>query len=596
MSYFLSFCKSHRGLVFTQFQMLRAQGQLCDVSLVVDGHEFPAHKSLLACSSDYFRAMFKEYTKESKAAVVHLNVISVTGLENILDFIYTSWLSLSMYSLEDTLEAACYLQVMDAILLCSKFLINNCDLENCCFAANIATKFYLLDAIESTEKYIINNLWILLQEDREEMELLELNMKSMMTLVKSDDIPKVHEKSLLNLILKWLQYDRTRLLNAKVLFENVRFGLLPLDTLRQLYTQSEVPLTASIKNLIIKALNYHSYPTKQPILQEKYSTLRNQKEWIVLVGGDANGELVENVLGFDVYNHKWRMVTNLKQKVQLHCICVIGNFLYVLGGETPENISEHTKEIALCVTNVVYRYDPRFDQWIQVASMLEKRAQFSCCVVDNYIYSMGGRGIEQAILSSVEVYDVSRNTWTKSKDLPCKVHGQASTVHKNVIYISGGKFTGQVNSSKDVYSFNKLEGQWKKQAPMTIARFGHQMATVNDDIFTFLGIYEPFSDIEKYDPLHNQWTRLRPMSFDRFCYGLVVVEQTVLMLGGKKWQDAQEVATQNIVGYDAENDCWEEICSLAFPFSGLRCAVLKMSDANQPEEREYTSCPQIKLR
>ncbi|XP_068126117.1 kelch-like protein 34 [Hyperolius riggenbachi] len=594
MSYFLAFCKSHRGLVFTQYQMLRAHGHLCDVSLVVDGHEFPAHKSLLACSSDYFRAMFKEYTRESKASVIHLKAISATGLQTILDFIYTSWLSLSMSTLEDTLEAASYLQVIDAMPLCSRFLINNCTLENCCFAANIALKYYLIDALEEAEKFIKNNLWELLKEDVEGTDLLELNVKTMINLIKSEDIPKVNEQYLLCFILKWLQYDRERLLHAKVLFENVRFGLLSLDTLRELYKQSEVPLTPSIKNLIIKAINYHSFPSKQPLLQDKYSTLRNQRGWIVLVGGTANGELVENVLGFDVYTHKWRMVTNLKVKVQHHCTCVIGNFLYVLGGEIPGSPKSDTSSTCFLATNMVYRFDPRFNQWIQVSPMLEKRAQFSCSVVDNHIFAIGGRGDEQTMHSSVEIYNISRDTWTRSKDMLCKIHGQASAVHNNIIYISGGKHDGQVNSSKDVYSFNKQNGQWNKQAPMTIARFGHQMATVKDGIFSFLGIYEPFSDIEIYDPMHNQWTRLRPMTFDRFCYGLVVVEQSVLLLGGKKWQDSQEVPTHNIVGYDTDNDCWEEICSLAFPFCDLKCEVLQLSNANELDDTEVKQCSPIK--
>ncbi|KAM9321515.1 kelch-like protein 34 [Gastrophryne carolinensis] len=594
MSYFLAFCKSHRGLVFNQYQFLRAHGHLCDVSLVVDGHEFPAHKSMLACASDYFRAMFKDYTQESKASVVYLKTVSATGLQNVLDFIYTSWLSLSMGTLEDTLEAASYLQVMDAIPLCSKFIIKNCDLENCCFAANIALKYYLENALEEAEKFILNNLWKLLQEELEGSELMELNVKSMITLIKTDGIPKVNEQYLLDLVLKWLQYDKTRLLHAKVLFENIRFGLLSLDALRELYKQSAVPLTPSIKNLVIKAINYHSMPSKQPLLQERFTTLRNQKGWIMLVGGTANGELVENVLGFDVYTHKWRMVTNLKMKVQHHCICVIGNFLYVLGGETPETLKSNSSSTCLMATNVVYRFDPRFYQWIQVRGMLEKRAQFSCCVLDNQIYAIGGRGDQQTPYSSVEIYDINRDTWTKSKDLSCKIYGQACAVHNNIIYISGGKTDRQVNSSKDVYSFNRMEGQWKKQSPMSIARFGHQMATVKNAVFTFLGIYEPFSDIEKYDPLHNQWTRLRPMTFDRFCYGLVVVEQTVLLLGGKKWQDSQEVATHNIVGYDAENDCWEEICSLAFPFCGLKCDVLQMSDTTETEDKHDTHYSQIK--
>ncbi|XP_053562353.1 kelch-like protein 34 [Bombina bombina] len=596
MSYFLAFCKSHRGMVFTQYQLLRAQRHLCDVSLVVDGHEFPAHKSLLACSSDYFRAMFREYTKESKASVIYLKVISAPGLQIILDFIYTSWLSLSINTLEDTLEAVSYLQVLDAIPLCNQFLINNCDLENCCFFANIAAKFYLLDALAKAEMFIINNLWILLQDDIEQTELLELNLKSLSNIIKSDDVPRLNEQCMLHLMLKWLQYDRNRLVHTKVLFENIRFGLLSLDSLRKLYTQTEVPLTASIKNMLIKAINYHSYPLKQPLLQEKSTTLRNQKGWILLIGGTANGTFVENVLGFDVYTHRWKSVTNLKQKVQSHCTCVIGNFLYVLGGETPEKSNHDTNNLSLSVTNRVYRYDPRFDQWMQVSEMLETRAQFCCCVVDNFIYAIGGRNSQQSISSSVEVYDVSRDTWVKSRELPFKMYGQAGSVHNNIIYISGGKTANQVNSSKDVYSFSHLNAQWKKQAPMTIARFGHQMATVKDSIFTFLGIYEPFSDIEEYDPLHNQWTRLRPLVFDRFCYGLVVVEQTVLLIGGKKWQDSQEVPTQNIVGYDSENDCWEEICSMAFPFSGLQCAILQLADSTENDNTEENIRSQTKMR
>ncbi|MEE6469262.1 hypothetical protein FKM82_008557 [Ascaphus truei] len=417
----------------------------------------------------------------------------------------------------------------------------------------------------------------------------------MVNLVGSDNVPRVKEQCMLDFVLKWLKYDRTRQVNAKILFENIRFGLLPLDTLRKLYTQSEVPLTASMKSLIIKAINYHSFPSKQPLLQDKYSTLRNQKGWIMLVGGTANGELVDEMLGFDVYNHKWQIVTRLHLKVQHHCICVIGNFLYVFGGETPETSKDDTKSISVFVTNIVHRYDPRFDQWMQVTGMLEKRAQFSCCIADDDVFAIGGRGDQLSPISSVEVYDINRDTWKKSKELPCKIYGHASAVHNNIIYISGGKTSGQVNSSKDVYSFNRLEGQWKKQAPMTIARFGHQMATVKDAIFTFLGMYEPFSDIEKYDPLHNQWTRLRPLIFDRFCYGLVVVEQTVLLLGGKKWQDSQEVPTQNIVGYDTENDCWEEICRLAFPFCGLQCAVLQLSDVEENEDRQSQFHQKIKL-
>ncbi|KAM9172868.1 kelch-like protein 34 [Pangshura tecta] len=584
MSYFLAYCKAHCSTVLSQYQMLRAEGLMCDILLKVKENEFPAHKSLLACSSDYFRAMFKSYTKESKASVIHLQVISPTGLQHVLDFIYTSWLPLSFENLEDTLEAASYLQVTEAIGLCSQYLVNNLTLENCCFSANIATKFYLPDALSVTEKYIISNLWKLL--DLHFMELLLLNFRSLMAVVESPDVPMVNESCLLNLVLIWLKHDKSRLIHRNNLLEHIRFGLIPVEDLRKVYTQSEVSLTTPIKCLIIKAINYHSLVFKQPILQDKYSTLRNQQTRIILLGGGTSNEgLVSDVMAFDVYNHKWRTLTQVQDRVQNHCMCVIGNYLYVLGGETAD-LQSDMKSTSLSVTNKVHRYDPRFNKWTQITEMLEKRCQFSCCILDNKIFAIGGRGETGSLHSSVEVYNISRDRWTKATELPCKMHGHASTVCKNTIYISGGKYTDQTNTSKDVFSLNSLEGQWRKQASMSIARFGHQMATIREAIFTFLGLYEPFSEIERYDPAPNQWTRLKPLVYDRFCYGLAVVEETALLIGGKKWQDSHEVPTQDVVGYDIDNDCWEEICKLPFPWYGLQCAVLQLSELAETKDTQ----------
>ncbi|MGH0153529.1 UNVERIFIED_CONTAM: hypothetical protein FKN15_024714 [Acipenser sinensis] len=152
MSYFLVVSRTHGETVLTQYQRLREEQLLFDIVLVADGTEFPAHRSLLACSSDYFRVLFKDYTRESKASVIHLQVVSSTGLHHVLDFIYTSWLSLSPETLEDTLEAAGYLQVTEAIGLCGQYITNNLSLENCCFFANVASRFGLRDALSAANR------------------------------------------------------------------------------------------------------------------------------------------------------------------------------------------------------------------------------------------------------------------------------------------------------------------------------------------------------------------------------------------------------------------------------------------------------------
>uniref|UniRef100_A0A8D2NK00 Kelch like family member 34 n=1 Tax=Zonotrichia albicollis TaxID=44394 RepID=A0A8D2NK00_ZONAL len=512
-------------------------GFLCDILLKVKENEFPAHKSLLACSSDYFRAMFKSYTQESKASVIHLQVVSPTGLQHILDFIYTSLLPLSFESLEDTLEAASYLQVTDAIGLCNQYLVKNLALENCCYSANVARKFYLPDALAAAEKYIIKNVWKLLDLDLS--GLLELNFRSLLAVIQSADLPMVEECRLLNLVLLWLKRDKSRLDHASSLLEHIRYGLIPVEELRKTYTQSEVSLSAGIKCMIIKAINYHTSVYKQPVLQDKSTMLRNQKTRIILLGGGTASEgLVTDVVAFDVYNHKWRTLTQLQDRVQNHSVCVVGNFLYVLGGEIQTGTLGDAK---------VHRYDPRFNTWTQITGMLEKRCQFSCCVLGKDIFAIGGRGEDGSLHSSVEVYDISRDRWTKARELPCRIHGHASAVCKDTIYISGGKYSAPASTSNDVYSLSSLEG---------------------------------------YDPDQNQWTRLKPLIYDRFSYGLAVVEETALLIGGKKWQNSLEVSTQDVVGYDIDNDGWEEICKAPLPWCGLQCAVLQLSEVAEEQDSD----------
>ncbi|KAK1169379.1 kelch-like protein 34 [Acipenser oxyrinchus oxyrinchus] len=576
MSYFLVVSRTHGETVLTQYQRLREEQLLFDIVLVADGTEFPAHRSLLACSSDYFRVLFKGYTRESKASVIHLQVVSSTGLHHVLDFIYTSWLSLSPETLEDTLEAAGYLQVTEAIGICSQYITNNLSLENCCFFANVASRFGLRDALSAANRYISRNLCRLPQCSLDSETQLDLNPESMMAVVGSDDMPRVTELQLLVLVLEWLKNNPLSVVHNNLLLGKIRYGLIPVEELTNLYSQNEVLQTAYIKSLVLNAMRYHSLSRQQPLNQCTQSTVRTQRSQIILIGGGTLRDgLVGEVLAFNPYLKTFRAITDLKRKVQNHCVCVVGNFLYVLGGEVVQ-VNDNEKLATTLVTNQVCRYDPRFNKWLETAGMIEKRARFSCCTVEDNIFAIGGSSGINSLHSSVEVYDINTDKWEKVRDLPQKMHGHACTVYKDTIYISGGMHENHRESSKEVYSFNLLDGLWKKRAAMSIARFGHQMATMKEKIFAFLGMYEPFCDIERYDPVENQWTRLRPVLYDRFCYGMAVMDSSVLMIGGKKWHNSQELATQNVIEYDVDRDSWKEVCKLPCPLYGLQCAVLQL--------------------
>lgn len=634
MSYFLSYCKAHGSALLTGYQGLRTEGFLCDVTLEAEGSEFPAHRSLLACSSDYFRALFKSHTRESRERVIHLHVPSAAGLQRLLDFIYTAWLPLSMDTVEDTLEAASYLQVTEALGLCGRYLERQLARENCCFAANVAARFGLAPTLDASERYIVRHLRELLARGPGPVGLLELNPASLRAVLGAPDVARVPESWLLGLALAWLRQEpkAERLAHCAALLERVRFGLVPVDMLRRVYSGSGLALPARVKGLIIQALNYHTAPSRQPLSQSVQTTVRSPQTRILLVGGrrsreavteevvaprgagrdrgaaaereeeeeeqleeeegeEEEWELTQDVVAFDVYNHRWRSLTRLPAPLLGHCVCAVGNFLFVLGGENPLGgaFPPSTDRLG-AVTAQVHRYDPRFHAWTTVPAMQEARAHFWCGALGEGLLAVGGLGAGGEALASVEMYDLRRDRWTQAGALPRALHGHAGAVgDRGVVYISGGKAgrgEGGVSSLRDVYALGPGERAWSKRAPMGTARFGHHMAALRGAVFAFLGRYEPFSEIERYDPGTDQWTRLRPLPYDRFCYGLAVVEETALLLGGVKWRDSRQVPTRNVVGYDLDLDRWEDIgCALPWAWSGLQCAVLQLAEGGE-EERE----------
>ncbi|XP_021100982.1 kelch-like protein 34 [Heterocephalus glaber] len=634
MSYFLSYCKAHSGALLTGYQALRAEGFLCDVTLEAEGSEFPAHKSLLACSSDYFRALFKSHTQESRARVIHLHVPSAAGLQRLLDFIYTAWLPLSMDTMEDTLEAASYLQVTDALVLCGRYLERHLALENCCFTANVAARFGLAHTLGVAERCVVRHLRDLLWLGAGPAGLLELNPVSLRAVLGAPDVARVPEAWLLGLALAWLRQEPAakRQEHSSALLECIRFGLVPAEVLRRVYSGSGLVLPPRVKGLIIQALNYHRAPSRQPLMQGEQTSIRSPQTRILLVGGrrareaiteevvaplvaardrgamaepeeeeeeeeveveeEKEWELTQDVVSFDVYNHRWHSLTQLPAPLLGHSVCTVGNFLFVLGGESPLGItSTSLADEPRVVTAQVHRYDPRFHAWTAVPGMREARAYFWCGVVGESLLAVGGLGTRGEALASVEMYDLRRDRWVAATELPRALHGHAGAVgERGVVYISGGKAgsgEGAASSLRDLYALGPGEQAWSKRAPMGTARFGHHLAVLRGAVFAFLGRYEPFSEIERYDPGTDQWTRLRPLPYDRFCYGLAVVEETVLLLGGLKWQDSRQVPTRNVVGYDLDLDRWEDIsCALPWAWEGLQCAVLQLPESEEEKKEE----------
>lgn len=593
--YTVLYSSAHRTGLLAGFQRLRTERKMCDVILQAGGVDFPCHRALLASSSEYFWALFGETTTERLAASVSLLALTPEGLDAILDFLYSGWLSISKQTLPAVLEAARYLQVDTAVNICERFIIDSLNAKNCCSYANLAERHALLDALEAANHTIAMEMQVLLQESRD--HLLDLNVDSMMAVLDAEEIPRVKEEELIQLALDWLDENGLLpLLKSNLLLSRLRFGLVAPSYLANFsHKAMNTPL---IRGQLTRALEYHAMAGEKPIRQNKQTTLRSSPNRVLLVGGGSNLDWPEQQMAiFDPRTRKFSLLqSELPQRLKHHCICSIGGFLFVIGGE--ENwLNDGKNSVAMLTSNKMWRYDPRFDQWERMESMLERRSQFTCCIVEDIIYAIGGRQTQQHAsisLASAEYFDMTMRAWRKAAPLPNPVFGHATTVLDGNIYLSGGAQGNHGSNlisnssyspehhrqtSKDVLCMDVAGKIWEKKASMSIARFGHRMATAKGYIYALLGMYEPFCDIERYDPNTDNWARLKPLLNGSFNYGMVVIPSgNLLLFGGRRWSDGQEVIVKTVLEYDTKKDLWREVCQLPKGITGTECTLLAVPD------------------
>ncbi|XP_039645465.1 kelch-like protein 34 [Perca fluviatilis] len=597
-SYSLLYSSSHRTRLLSGFQRLRSQRNMCDVVLEAGGVSFPCHRALLASSSEYFWALFGETTAERLAGSISLPALTPEGLNVILDFLYSGWLNVSPPTLPVVLEAARYLQVETAVSICERFLTDGLNAENCCCYANLAEHHALLDALKAANETIAMEMGTLLQERRD--DLLGLNIQTMMAVLDADEIPGVKEVELIKLALDWLDENGPLpLLKSNLLLSRLRFGLVAPSDLTNMNHAHKAMATPLIRSQLTRALEYHRLGSAQPIRQSKQSTLRASPNRVLLVGGGSSPDWPEQqMLAFDPTSRKFSSLsTSVPLRLRNHCACSVGGFLFVVGGEeVKEGDEDGKKSVTVATSNQVWRYDPRFVCWETVESMLERRARFTCCVVEDAIYAIGGRrtgpdGNTHTSVASVEFYDMTTGAWRRGATMPRPLYGHACAVLDNSIYVSGGVPGNQGGSnpidnqddhrasSREVLFWDLKGRVWEKRASMSIARFSHRLATANGHIYALLGMYEPFCDIEQYDPQSDHWTRLRPLLIGSFNYGMVSTPSgNLLVFGGRRWSNGQEVIVKSVLEYDTKKDRWREICQLPRPLTGTECTLLPLPD------------------
>ncbi|KAM4708024.1 zinc finger protein 131 isoform 2-T6 [Discoglossus pictus] len=103
----------HYKVMLDRLNEQRELDQFTDITLIVDGHQFKAHKAVLAACSHFFYKFFQDFTQEP---LVEIEGVSNTAFRHLIEFTYTAKLMIQgEEEASDIWKAAEYLQMHEAM-------------------------------------------------------------------------------------------------------------------------------------------------------------------------------------------------------------------------------------------------------------------------------------------------------------------------------------------------------------------------------------------------------------------------------------------------------------------------------------------------
>ncbi|XP_035687774.1 kelch-like protein 9 isoform X3 [Branchiostoma floridae] len=557
---------NHSFYLVSRLYNMKKTGELCDVTLVVQEEDIPAHRAVLSACSDYFRAMFTSGMRESSDSKIVIKGVTGRAVSQLVDYAYTGELVVTRESATDLARAASLLLMEEALEICQTKLEECIDLENCHELMNFSQSYNL----KKLEAAVFASMGANFLQVRGTAEFLNMDVDTLCKLLQSDGLGVSGEQEVLDAAKVWLRHESTRSKHLGRVVEHVRFPLMSLGELsRHVRTDTALMENSRVKDYLIEALWFHLSPHEQSVIEGPRTTVRAAGENLVVIGGRRKEEdtLLDQVCFYDERTQTWKEIARMPRQICQHRAVVLNNFVYVVGGLTEAN-----REAA---SDACYKYDPRTNSWLQVASMQVRRTCFTFLESTGRLYAIGGTDGDKS-LDSAEVYDPRSNTWRYVANFPEHVYGHAATtLPDGRLCVTGGFSRNRYH--RWTFTYDVRRDTWGRETDMNTKRGWHVMQTFGDAVFVLGGCHlradgtrTMHLHTERLDLASRQWSVLSPPPFT------VGVGRATVLHGKIYVLRAAGEDLPALVWYDVEADKWGSDRDMPDKLSGSTICTLKI--------------------
>lgn len=302
-----------------------------------------------------------------------------------------------------------------------------------------------------------------------------------------------------------------------------------------------IPLAAA--ELVDPETGESSATAELNVARRGHRAVRLDDGRVLVSGGLAQGRLVESAEIYDPETGTWTEVAPMTTGRLGHTLTLLpGGRVLAIGGSTPGG-----EEVAVGGQTVtpdpsVEIYDPQADAWTPAGDLSTPRFEHTATDLGGgRVLVVGGTG-PGGVLSSAEIYDPAAGVATGAGSL-----GQARTNHAAArladgrVFIAGG--AGGANGDQSLSSgevFDPRRGTWTSIEPLRQSRHGLSATTLDDGRVLVAGgeartggTRRALTSAELYVPDEERWDSAGEMSCPRSEHDAVLLDDgRVLAVAG----------------------------------------------------------------
>lgn len=506
-----------------------------DSVLVLDGERIPVQRNILAAASPYIRTKLNYNPPKEDGSIytIELQGISVSIMNQILEYIFSGEISLSEDTIQDMVQAADLLLLTDLKSLCCQFL-ESCICADNCIGIRLFSLHYCLHHVHHAATEFLQTHF---RDVAVTEEFLEMPPERVCELLAMEKLNVGSEKHVLEAAVRWLGHDlEDRRVHMKEVMSSVWVQGLDTSYLREQMLGE--PLMREVVREYCQA-PLGGAPLQGEELLAAFKP-RGYSECIVTVGGEDRATRKLSAAArcmcplYDLNKQLWIELEPMSTPRTGHGAVTAEGYLFVIGGMDESRTVLSSGE----------KYDPESNTWSAIPPMNRARQNFGIVELDGMVYVLGGENDEMELLS-MEVFDPHFKTWTTQTNMTMvRKIGCYASMNKKIYAMGGGSY-GKLYDSVECY--DPKTQQWTGLSPLKERRFGSVACGVGQELYVFGGVRSMNSDnpensqmttckSEFYHDEMRRWLYLDDQNLcvqtsSSFVYGAVAIGASVYVVG-----------------------------------------------------------------